>query len=154
MEHSLGHCVDKDETVVLEWCKKAAEKGHPPAFSCMGNIYYGQRNYGEAALWLRKGAEEGADQFSQELLARMYLNGQGVDKAVSEGIRWYQKAAGQGYPLTQYRLGRIYNRGEGVPKNYSEAFRWYKKAADQGLSHAQSEIGVMYLLGEGRSSRP
>jgi TPR repeat protein len=33
-----------------------------------------------------------------------------------EGVRWYRKSAGQGYPKTHYNLGYMYYYGYGAPR--------------------------------------
>ena len=67
----------------------------------------------------------------------------------AEAVKWYRKAADQGYPAAQYNLGVMYDQGQGVPQDYAEAARWYRKAADQGDANAQLGLGVMYAKGQG-----
>ena len=67
----------------------------------------------------------------------------------SEAVRWYRKAAEQGYALAQYRLALCYDYGEGVTKDYTEAVKWYRKAAEQGNSDAQCNLGYCYEKGQG-----
>jgi TPR repeat protein len=62
----------------------------------------------------------------------MYQNGQGIPKDDAEAIKWYRKAADQGYAEAQTYLGTMYQDGQGVPKDDVEAVKWYRKAADQG----------------------
>ena len=73
----------------------------------------------------------------------------GKSKDYSEAIKWYRKAADQGYDRAQYNLGIMYYNGQGVPQDYSEAFKWLRKAAEQGHAKAQSWIGAMYSHGQG-----
>ena len=81
----------------------------------------------------------------------MYHNGEGIPENDAEAVKWYRKAADQGFAKAQFNLGVMYVKGEGVPENDAEAFKWYRKAfsADQGFAKAQFNLGVMYHNGEG-----
>jgi TPR repeat protein len=53
-------------------------------------------------------------------------------------VKWYRKAADQGYSYAQGCLGLAYANGMGnLDEDYNEAVKWYRKAADQGYSYAQ-----------------
>ena len=75
---------------------------------------------------LRARAEAG-DAEAQLSLGFMYLGAQ--DDA--EAMRWYRRAADQGYARAQNILGVMYGNGEGVPQDYVEAHIWYNLAAAQ-----------------------
>ncbi len=57
------------------------------------------------------------------------------DNAVA--VKWFRKAAEQGYARAQFNLGWMYDNGRGVSKDESEAVKWYRKAAEQGHACAQ-----------------
>ena len=67
----------------------------------------------------------------------------------AEAVKWYRKAADQGFVEAQNRLGYMYLEGQGVTQDDVEAARWFRKAADQGLVGAQSKLGGMYGIGRG-----
>jgi hypothetical protein len=67
----------------------------------------------------------------------------------AEAMRWYRKAADQGYANAQSTVGLLYRQGRGVAQDYEEAMRWYRKAADQGNATAQYNIGRLYENGWG-----
>ena len=48
----------------------------------------------------------------------MYDRGERVPQDYAEAIKWYRKAAEQGYASAQYNLGIMYDDGEGVPQDY------------------------------------
>jgi TPR repeat protein len=79
----------------------------------------------------------------------MYDRGEGVEKAYGEAVRWYRKAAAQGYSRAQNSLGVSYYEGEGVKKDYEEAAKWFIKASEQGHPLAQYNLGLRYYKGEG-----
>ena len=86
------------------------------------------------------------DSQSQFSLGGCYQYGWGVEKDPGEAIRWYKKAAEQGYVKAQYILGNCYKDGEGVEQDPAEAAKWYSKAAEQGDANAQFNLGRFYEL--------
>lgn len=74
-------------------------------------------------------------------LGACYENGDWVEKNLEEAVKWYTKAANQGYAKAQYNLALSYDKGEGVAKNDSEAMKWYLKAV-KTITHKQPIIMV------------
>lgn len=56
---------------------------------------------------------------------------------------WYQKAAEQGLPQSQFNLALCYWKGEGVEQSLSKAAYWYEKAAEQGHAKAQHNLRLL-----------
>ena len=79
----------------------------------------------------------------------MYENGEGVPQDYAEAVKWYRRAAEQGYAVAQNNLGSMYYNGTGVPQDYAEAVKWYRRAVEQGYALAQSNLGFMYEDGTG-----
>ena len=67
----------------------------------------------------------------------------------TEAIRWYRKAAEQGYAQAQNRVGEMYEMGEGIAQDKVEAVKWYQKASEQGYAQAQNKLGNTYYWGIG-----
>jgi len=67
----------------------------------------------------------------------------------NEAVKWFKKAAEQGFAKAQYSLGAMYAKGRGVGQNDNEAVKWLRKAADQGFAEAQYNLGAMYTNGRG-----
>ncbi len=88
---------------------------------------------------IRRLAEQGGV-IAQYDLATMYEKGKGVPKDCAEAMKWYRKAAEQGFPPAQLVLGWMCDQGE----DYTEAEKWYRKAAEHGDSTAQYNLGLMY----------
>ena len=93
-------------------------------------------------------ANEG-DVFAQANAAWGYENGYGTAADDYEAVKWYQKAAEQGYARAQCNLGDMYFYGGGVERSDEKAVEWYLKAAEQGNASAQTDLGLMYLNGDG-----
>ena len=70
----------------------------------------------------------------------MYLYGKAVPQDDAEAVKWYRKAAEQGYAEAQTNLGWMYEKGRGVPQDDSEAIKWYQKAAIQGHVYAKEKL--------------
>jgi len=85
----------------------------------------------DEAIWTRKG---------------MYFHN---NKDYLEAVKWYTKAAEQGFHGAQQNLGNAYFLGMGVKKDIKEAVKWYTKAAEQGNDGAQYNLGNAYFLGMG-----
>jgi uncharacterized protein len=92
----------------------------------------------------RADAERG-DPMAQWLIGGLYERGEDY----AEAIRWYRKAADQGFADAECSLGSMYSKGRGVRQDYAEAARWFRKAADQRYELAQYELGVYYANGLG-----
>ena len=63
----------------------------------------------------------------------MYHYGRGVPQDDLEAVKWFRKAAEQGYAKAQKNLGWMYEQGKGIPRDKSEAIKWYRKADSQGI---------------------
>ena len=96
-----------------------------------------------------EGMAEAGDQYACTCLGEMYHHGWGMDVKYSTAVKWYRKAAEQGYADAQYHLGEMYYYGFGVDKNDSTAVEWFLKAGEQGHADAQIQLGHMYSDGQG-----
>jgi hypothetical protein len=66
----------------------------------------------------------------------MYGRGEGVNQDYVKAVKWYRKAAEQGYVPAQFELGNRYAAGKGTPQNYADAYVWYSLAAAAGHEKA------------------
>jgi len=172
--YAYGAGVVKDKAEAVKWYRKAAEQGHALAQANLGFMYaYGNgvvKDEVEAVRWYRKAAEQGhapaqfnlgvmyangdGDPNNESLGTALgfgwwYVRGNGVVKDEAEAVKWYRKAAEQGYAKAQFNLGFMYANGNGVVKDEAEAVRWFRKAAEQGYAKAQFNLGFMYANGNG-----
>lgn len=129
--------------------QKEADAGNAKSQCILGNKYYRDKNYTEAAKWYRKAADQGYV-YAVHNLGNAYYNGRGVGQDYSEAFRLYRIAAYNGYAQAQYFLGNEYYYGKKLfTQNYAEALMWYKKAANQGHARAQYYLGNLYMNGWG-----
>ncbi|WP_343618669.1 tetratricopeptide repeat protein [Ralstonia sp.] len=89
------------------------------------------------------------DADAQFAVAEALRQGMGVDKNLSQALRWYREAAEQGHVLAQNNLGSMLLNGMGTDKNPAEATIWYRKAAEQGEAVAQFNLALRHLHGTG-----
>ena len=73
----------------------------------------------------------------------MYATGEGVPENDSEAVKWYRKAADQGYASAQNNLGNMYYKGDGVPENNIRAYVWWSMAKTQGNAKAASNLDIL-----------
>lgn len=69
-------------------------------------------------------------------LGDCYYSGKGVEQSYEEAVKWFRKAAEQGYADAQWMLGVCYYEGKGIEQSYTEAVKWYRMAAEQGSERA------------------
>lgn len=134
---------------------KMAEAGDEVAQWMLGKSYYEgkevHRNYGEAAKWWSKSAQQGFA-FAKLDLASLYLEGYGVQYDPPKAVGLYNEIISQqpagplGYAAA-YRLAYCYLNGAGVGRDSKEAARLIILAAEAGHPPAQEDLGNFYLVG-------
>jgi len=87
------------------------------------------------------------DAKAQLELGYRYFQGNETVKDLDQALRWFQRAAQQGYTPAGYVMGLRYAKGEGVTQDYAQAAQWYQKAAVKGLPQAQQNLAVLYRKG-------
>jgi TPR repeat protein len=55
-------------------------------------------------------------------------------------VKWFRRAADQGYAVAQNELGVMYAKGRGVSKDMEEAAHWCRLAAVQGSKVARKNL--------------
>jgi TPR repeat protein len=73
----------------------------------------------------------------------MYEKGEGVSQNYTEALRWYGKAADQGFAHAQINLGAMYYNGNGVPQNYTQAHMWFTLAESKASGDKQKEYSQL-----------
>jgi TPR repeat protein/DNA-directed RNA polymerase subunit RPC12/RpoP len=77
---------------------------------------------------------------------RGYQFAHGEKRDYAAAIRWYNKAAEQGYTPAEYELGEIY-MFEYDFMDTQKGLEFYQKAADKNYAPAQSSLGAVYEIG-------
>ena len=78
---------------------------------------------------------------AQFMLGNLYFTGAvEFDQNQEWGIKWFLRAANQGYAKAQFALGYCYEFGEGAEQNQAEALFWYDAAYNNGDQEAKVRI--------------
>jgi TPR repeat protein len=72
------------------------------------------------------------DPIAENALGVRYATGQGVKLSEAEAVRWFTKAAEQGYVPAQAKLGSLFYSGRGVPQDLTRAYFWMVVARASG----------------------
>ena len=99
----------------------------------VGKEFFEKKDYTRAAISFRKAAEEG-DAEAQYRLSWMYYEGQGLQRDISESLKWKNEAANQGH------VAALYERGWGEflvtvkPVDYTQSYKWLTIAASRAIN--------------------
>jgi uncharacterized protein len=107
-------------------------------------VRYAKGDHAGAIELLRVLADRG-DAVCQEIVANMYLRGEGVARDEVAAFNWFRLAAAQGRTDAQFQLGVMYRDGLGAPRDGRLAMHWFQAAADRGAPHAFNAVGELYL---------
>ena len=115
--YNFGRGVAQDDTEAMKWYLTAAEQGLADAQFRLGYMFSLGNNY---VLY-------NADLFKDE--EALQSAGRDVPQDDTEAVKWYRKAAEQGFVPAQHALGVMYDAGIGVPQDDVQAHLWLNLAA-------------------------
>ena len=150
--YSAGLGVDQNDSIAVEWYRKAAEQDDPDAQYLLGYMHH--RGFGvamyfaQALQWYRKSAAQGVAA-ARVGLGEMYDKGQGVAPDRDAALAHYSSAAEAGLAAGQHNLAVAYENGDGVPRDFDAALKWYRLAAAQDFAPSQNSLGEIYSQGRG-----
>ncbi|KAL7947686.1 hypothetical protein V8C42DRAFT_260980 [Trichoderma barbatum] len=156
--HEEGGGTRKDPLKAIQWYKRAATLGDPPAMYKVGMILLkgllGQpKNPREAVGWLKRAAERADAENPHALheLGLLYESAQGNDVIIRDeqyALTLFQQAAEIGYKFSQFRLGCAYEYGLlGCPIDPRLSIVWYSRAAQQEEHQSELALSGWYLTG-------
>lgn len=133
----------------IDFFKKSAEIGYPPAQATIGTLYLkGLPNL------LEKDYQKGIDLVSKAVsqksltarynLGMAYYNGDGVSKDLFKASQWLEVAVRQNFSEAQYTLGVMLLEGDGIKKSTTRGVKLLEQAAAQG-----HQLASKYLLKRG-----
>ncbi|ODA78572.1 hypothetical protein RJ55_05954 [Drechmeria coniospora] len=148
----------KDPLKAMQWYKRSATLGDPPAMYKVGMILLkgllGQpRNPREAVGWLKRAAEQADTENPHALheLGLLYESAQPNDAIVRDemyALSLFQQAADLGYKFSQFRLGSTFEYGlMGCGIDPRKSIFWYSKAAAQEEHQSELALSGWYLTG-------
>ncbi|GES63092.1 chitin synthase activator [Aspergillus terreus] len=153
-----GGGTKRDPFKAVQWYKRAASLGDPPAMYKMGMILLkgllGQeKNPREGVSWLKRAAERADVENPHALheLALMYANAGPNDVIIRDeayACQLFHQAAELGYKFSQFSLGAAYEYGlMGCPVDPRQSIIWYTNAAAQGEHQSELALSGWYLTG-------
>lgn len=149
---NLGDCyangigITKNESEAVKWYRKAADQGLKPAKDALLRLAQGGNVMAQFNLGLCYEKEPRNRRRGYYQPESFLLRGQTND---TEAVKWFRKAAEQGYAEAQNKLGSCHEYGIGTTRDCAEAVRWYRKSAENGWPAAQYDIGSRYEKGIG-----
>jgi uncharacterized protein len=122
-----GLGVEREPKKAFEWFEKAAASGDPLGAYKLG-CYLGGQGDGvvvrdvNKALHYKLIAANAGYSFAQHDVANTY----GMQGNFDDAVRWWQRAADQGYPVALYNLSNSYMTGQGTPKDIAMSYAYFK----------------------------
>jgi TPR repeat protein len=158
MGHEEGGGTKRDPLKAVQWYRRAAALGDPPAMYKMGMILLKgllgqQKNLGEAINMLKRAADHADEENPHALheLGLLYESTTGNERVIRDEPYAYQlfrQAAELGYKFSQFRLGQAYEYGLlGCPIDPRLSIGWYTRAAAQEEHQSELALSGWYLTG-------
>ncbi|KAI8140219.1 hypothetical protein BJV82DRAFT_624311 [Fennellomyces sp. T-0311] len=155
--YEIGAGTKKDKGHAIQYYRKAANLGDPPAMYKLGMILLkgllGQsKNPREGISWLKR-ASQSADQDLPHALHELGLayEKEGIPSVIPDqdySRDLFTQAAQYGYAPSQFKLGLAYENGFlNCPIDPRRSIAWYSKAAEQGHLEAELSLSGWYLTG-------
>ncbi len=111
--------------------------------------FYDSGDIHQAIQLLERVAATG-DAAAQSLLGTAYIEGDGLEKNINEGLRLLELSAAQGYSEAHFNLAQMYRMGvSDIPVDYKKAIQWYESAAKLKNPQATFNLAIMYQQGQG-----
>lgn len=100
----------------------------------------------EGLRWLTLSAMQGFD-IAMYRLGKLYMQGDILEKNISEALRWLWEADAKDNPYAQYQLGKLYLKGEDVPADHATAEHMFEKSIRHGNAYAMYSLAKMHIQG-------
>jgi TPR repeat protein len=87
--------------------------------------------------------------YQQNQLGMASVLALGPDYDARKALKWFEKAALNGYAPAQVNLAVMYANGWGTTQNYGVALQWFRAASQQHYGRANYNLGILYMQGTG-----
>lgn len=150
--YSSGIGIPKNYEKAFQWHQKASHHGYPDSQKYLSRMYeHGcgvEKNIQKSNLFLKKEFEQKIFREFQDNITVMYKDRPEIEHTAC--FRWYRKAAGQGYQLTQKKIVKLYENIFPISQNYTDTIEYYRIYADiLEISPILSNLGFLYANGYG-----
>jgi TPR repeat protein len=133
------------------------------AFVALGTYFldgisntYVSANPARAVEMFHYAASYFSDSNAQYNLARLYMEGTGVEKDPRMAARWFNLAAEKGHHASQAMLGRLLFNGQGVSRQRARGLMWLtlaRESADPAKEQWISDLYEQAFTASGESDR-
>ncbi|MDQ7019351.1 MAG: peptidoglycan-binding protein [Robiginitomaculum sp.] len=128
--------------------QQAAANGDPIAQFQLASAKLDAGDTKDGVALMRQAANRGLP-IAQYRLGKLYEEGTGVPKDLTESRRWTERAANGGNRRAMHNLAMMYAEGSSVPQSYETAAKWFQEAARMGLTNSQYNLAFLYEQGLG-----
>ncbi|MDR2442014.1 MAG: sel1 repeat family protein [Deltaproteobacteria bacterium] len=112
--------------------------------------YFDADNAFEQRVEKLKSAADKGDLEAMTNLGVMYLGDPNAGpQEHTQGVKYLQQAADEGYASAQAKLANVYYFGQAAPRDLDKCIELLKSSVEGGNADAQFMLGVMYVNGEG-----
>ena len=87
------------------------------------------------------------DKRCQNQLGIWYELGLGTEQNYELALKWFEKAAEQGYAAAYGNIGNLYYKGDGIEKDFQKFFEYNSIGAEKNHPGCQYNLGLCYLKG-------
>ncbi|PCJ16419.1 MAG: hypothetical protein COB02_16270 [Candidatus Cloacimonadota bacterium] len=141
----------KNQHLAKKWLEKAAQKNHLESQKLLASLYLEIKLYTKAFKWFQKLALTG-DSRSSYMVAKMLLDGIGVNKDYKSFLYFLKQAALSNHPKASNLYANIlYQKALDTDKIslFQDSFYWMMKAAKLGEAESQYQLAIFYSKGLG-----
>lgn len=161
--YAKGDGVPHDDLKAFEYFSKIADENADEspdspnasvvasAFVALGSYFlegikttYVRPNVARAQEMFHYAASYFGDPSAQYHLARLYLDGTGVDQNARQAARWLNLAAEKGHYQAQALLGHLLVTGEGVPRQRALGLMWLTMAREGAEAAKDQWVSTLY----------
>uniref|UniRef100_A0A0Q9YJQ8 Localization factor PodJL n=1 Tax=Candidatus Berkiella aquae TaxID=295108 RepID=A0A0Q9YJQ8_9GAMM len=142
-----GKGVPKDTALAIQWLVDCAKKGNNDAIYQLAQIYLepANQNINEAQSLLHLAAQNG-HALAMFTLAKLYHEGNLIEKDDSKALYWYAQANAKDHPQAEYELAMLLLKGTWqVNEN---PISMLHKSAEQNYAPAQLALAKLYQQGQ------
>lgn len=111
--------------------------------------WYTEKKYDKDMMLYYEKAAQQQNATAIDGLGNRYYDGDGIEKNISEAIKWYKKSAKLGMIHSMETLANCYDSGMGVGQDYEMSLVWRKRAAKLGSVDSTANVGWHYRYGKG-----
>lgn len=139
---------ESDIVNAMSYYRKAAEAGYIPAQNRLAYLLDKSEENEEAVQWYQKAAAQG-DAEGEYGLARMYVEGEGIEQNKEEALRLFRSSANKNYTPAIHVMATAYEKGElGLRVDYELAREWLEKGAQLHDHWSTKRLATAYSKGQ------